>query len=109
LLFKNRRPVSPQSGSSNDQVENSFQSGCGADAISDQRILGWGSAVCELAYIHSTRFRAGTSLVGGFRSIQAMAAMSVVEGGKRTRAGRCSISPDEPNADNLSFACATLI
>lgn len=58
LLFKNRCLVSPQSESSNDQVENSFQSGCGADAISDQRIPRRRFAVCELAYIHSTRFRA---------------------------------------------------
>lgn len=57
---------------SNDQVENSFHSDCGANAISDQRILRWRFAVCELVYTRSKRFSAGMSLVGTFRTSQAM-------------------------------------
>ncbi|MCK1512971.1 hypothetical protein IVB22_10355 [Bradyrhizobium sp. 190] len=90
--------VSLQSEFSNDQVENSFQSDCGTDAMSDQRILRWRFAVCEVVYIRSERFLAGMSLVGTFRTSQAMAAVSVVEG-KRTTAGRCSISANTPETD----------
>ena len=89
LLFKIGVWVSLQSEFSNDQVENSFQSDCGAGAISHHRILRRRFAVCELAYIHSKRFLAGVALVGTIRAAQAIAAMSVVEG--RADQGRAPV------------------
>jgi hypothetical protein len=59
LLFKKIGVWPPRnSGFSNDQVENSFQSDCGTGAMLDQRILRWRFALCDLVHIHSTRFRA---------------------------------------------------
>jgi hypothetical protein len=55
LLFENSVCVSLQSEFSNDQIENSalLSNGRGTEPISDQRILPWRFAACELAYIHS--------------------------------------------------------
>lgn len=58
LVCRNSVWVWRQSEFSKDQIENSalLSSGCGTDPISDQRILRWGFAVCELVYIHSNYF-----------------------------------------------------
>jgi hypothetical protein len=65
LLFRN----GSQSEFSNDRLRTAgcFQNSCGTDAISDQSILRWRFAICELVYSHSKRFLAGMSLLAPLR------------------------------------------
>jgi hypothetical protein len=65
LLLRNRR-LALQSEFSNDQVENSaaFKMAAEPTRRSDQSILRWRFAVCELVYIHAKHFLACMLLLG---------------------------------------------
>jgi hypothetical protein len=60
------------------RIARCFQNGGGTDAISDQSILRWRFAVCELVYIHARGFLTGMSLVGTWRTSQVQPRMSAI-------------------------------